>query len=127
MSGGLQKKQSTKDVEFEDQQGINRFNKLFTRSGEVEAEIKAKKTLVDDLEDASNELMLADEEEVRYSVGDCFYHASPEEAEEKLQEASEEAKGSVDGLEKELDGLKEEMNDLKKVLYGKFGDSINLD
>ena len=35
--------QSTKDVEFEDQQGINRFNKLFTRSGEVEAEIKAKK------------------------------------------------------------------------------------
>ena len=36
-------KQSTKDVEFEDQQGINRFNKLFTRSGEVEAEIKAKK------------------------------------------------------------------------------------
>ena len=36
-------KQSTKDVEFEDQQGINKFNKLFTRSGEVEAEIKAKK------------------------------------------------------------------------------------
>ena len=35
--------QSTKDVEFEDQQGINRFNKLFTRSGEVEAEIKGKK------------------------------------------------------------------------------------
>ena len=35
--------QSSKDVEFEDQQGINRFNKLFTRSGEVEAEIKAKK------------------------------------------------------------------------------------
>ena len=35
--------QSTKDVELEDQQAINRFNKLFTRSGEVEAEIKAKK------------------------------------------------------------------------------------
>ena len=100
-------------------------------------------TLVDDLEDASNELMLADEEEVskmwkcaawrlritsvcalhvvrttgmpqgvknitrlgsrcsnksvshcdwhplvqvRYSIGDCFYHADPDEAEGKLQE-----------------------------------------
>ena len=99
-------------------------------------------TLVDDLEDASNELMLADEEEVskiwkvhgmapaplirlrlaccqnhrhasgskdntrlgsrcrnksvsrswhllvqvKYSVGDCFYHAAPDEAEGKLQE-----------------------------------------
>ena len=85
---------------------------------------------MEDLEEASNELMLADEEEVgpsqvprqplsrlpsasrdchllrmavcaqarqetslvvcpvqvRYSVGDCFYHASPDEAEEKLQE-----------------------------------------
>lgn len=24
--------------------------------------------------------------QVRFSVGDCFYHASPDEAEEKLQE-----------------------------------------
>ena len=100
-------------------------------------------TLIDDLEDASNELMLADEEEVglfgiiysmttlhaeifsfqqhcplhcictygcrnkcaqrhtlksrchdpvqvRFSVGDCFYHASPDEAEEKLQEGGED-------------------------------------
>jgi len=127
MNGGLQKSQSTKDVELEDQQAINRFNKLFTRSGEVEAELKAKKTLVDDLEDASNELMLADEEEVKYSVGDCFYHAAPDEAEGKLQEASEEARESMESLEKELEGLKEEIDDLKKALYGKLGDSINLD
>jgi len=127
MNGGLQKSQSTKDVELEDQQAINRFNKLFTRSGEVEAELKAKKTLVDDLEDASNELMLADEEEVKYSVGDCFYHAAPDEAEGKLQEASEEARESMESLEKELEGMKEEIDDLKKALYGKLGDSINLD
>jgi len=35
--------QGTKDVEFEDQQAINKFNKLFTLSGEIEAELKAKK------------------------------------------------------------------------------------
>ena len=100
----------------------------------------AVQTLGEDLEDASNELMLADEEEVndfahvcslefdvprlqctmltmlamhqsthtrycigysasmrtddvlrdsvqvRFAVGDCFYHAAPDEAEEKLQE-----------------------------------------
>ncbi|CAL5220360.1 g2360 [Coccomyxa viridis] len=127
MSGALQASPSSRDVDFEDQQAINKFNRLFNRSGEIEAELKAKKTLVDDLEDASNELMLADEEEVRFSVGDCFYHASPDEAEEKLQEASKEAQDSVESLERELDGLKEDMSDLKKVLYGKLGDSINLD
>lgn len=30
--------------------------------------------------------VLRDSVQVRFSVGDCFYHAAPDEAEEKLQE-----------------------------------------
>ncbi|CAL8470702.1 g10244 [Coccomyxa elongata] len=127
MSGSIQKGNGGPDVAFEDQENINSFNKLFTRSSEIEAEIKVKKTLVDDLEDASNELMLADEEEVRYVVGECFYHAAPDEAEENIQKAADEAKESLTSLEAELESTKAQMAELKKVLYGKFGNSINLD
>lgn len=122
---------------------IGRLLKTITTGEKCSDGWAGVQTLVDDLEDASNELMLADEEEVskmwkcaawrlrlssvcalhvarttgmpqgaknitrlgsrcsnksvshcnwhplvqvRYSIGDCFYHAAPDEAEGKLQE-----------------------------------------
>jgi hypothetical protein len=44
---------------------------------------------VDDLEDASAEIMLADDDEaVRMRVGDCFWATGKEAAESKLEEAA---------------------------------------
>lgn len=79
---------SEDDVTYEDQQQINTFSKLHLRSKDILAEIKVKKVSliesrfcfgfkhstasdrrylqseVEELEDAGNELILADEEEV---------------------------------------------------------------
>jgi hypothetical protein len=57
-------------VTWEDQQNINKFSTAFQRQGELEALLQAQKKLVDDLDDASAELMLADDdEEVKMQVG----------------------------------------------------------
>jgi hypothetical protein len=40
---------------------------------------------LEDLEDASNELMLSDEENIRYVVGGCFVTLEKDEAETTLQ------------------------------------------
>lgn len=89
--------------------------------------------------------MLADEEDVRYVLGECFFHlASTDEATDRLtagvvhQERchTEEKSGHADGerltsdkerLDSELLAVKEQMASLKGVLYGKFGNAINLE
>lgn len=135
----------------EDQERINTFNKLNTRSHELQAGVKAKKvdtvppvmkefafacctydakpfrTLrrplvcqiqaeLEQYEDASNELMLLDDEsvsypavllptvcifsvlftvllvaQVRFVIGESFYYVGPEEAEDQLQEGKQTA------------------------------------
>ncbi|KAK9845462.1 hypothetical protein WJX81_007003 [Elliptochloris bilobata] len=115
------------EVTYEDQQRINSFNRTYQRAKELAAEMKVKQTLVDDLEDASNELMLVDEEEVRYVIGACFCHLDKDTAEEKLQAETDSAQSNLATLRKELGSLESSMADAKKVLYSKFGDSINLE
>eukprot|EP00884_Botryococcus_braunii_P015722 jgi/Botrbrau1/2833/Bobra.0125s0040.1 len=120
-------KDGSPEVTLEDQERINSFNKLFSRFQEIESELKQKKTLMDDLEDASNELMLQDDETVQYVIGECFCSVDPTEAEERIQEELEGVKRESDELEQERDRIKDNLGDLKAVLYGKFGNSINLE
>ncbi|KAL3133471.1 hypothetical protein ABBQ38_007335 [Trebouxia sp. C0009 RCD-2024] len=115
------------EVREEDQQRINTFNKLNTRSHELQAGVKAKKAELEEYEDASNELMLLDDESVRLVVGESFYHVGPEEAEEQLQELSAGIQQEVSNMSEELTGLQNKMASLKKELYGRFGNSINLE
>lgn len=83
---------------------------------------------MEDLEDASNELILVDEETVRYTIGsNLFVHVSPEEAEEKLQKEIEKVQNEVDTTESELADLERQMEELKSLLYSKFGNTINLE
>lgn len=37
-----------------------------------------------DLEDAGDELLMQDDERVKFSLGDCFVYLSPDEVEERL-------------------------------------------
>jgi chaperonin cofactor prefoldin len=67
------------EVTWEDQQNINLFGRINSKFHELEDEIKAKKDMAENLEDASNELILADEEEMRYQVGEVFRHMPKEE------------------------------------------------
>mmetsp|Transcript_3802 Transcript_3802/g.6514 ORF Transcript_3802/g.6514 Transcript_3802/m.6514 type:complete len:120 (+) Transcript_3802:157-516(+) len=115
------------EVTWDDQQAINSFGKLNNRLHELRAELNAKKKLEEDYEDASNELMISDEEEVRYVLGECFAHLSNEDAETRVNQDLEEIQASTQTLKAEEQQILTEQGKLKKVLYAKFKDNINLE
>ncbi|KAF2274614.1 Prefoldin, subunit 4 [Westerdykella ornata] len=116
------------EVRREDQDRINKFSTLHQKETRLEEELKAKLKEKEDLEDISTELELVDEEEkVPYKVGDCFVSLPQPEVLELLSAATERIDGEVSTLKETLDGIHEEMEGLKKVLYGRFGKSINLE
>ncbi|KAI8612055.1 putative GIM3-Gim complex component, partial [Chytriomyces sp. MP71] len=115
-------------VTWADQQNINQFAKLNTKMSDLEEVYEDKKKEREYLEDLEQELELADEDEpVRYRIGDAFIHMSLVRAQERLIKDREEIVGEIDGLKSEMDGLATEMEALKKVLYARFGKSINLE
>ncbi|XP_039028751.1 probable prefoldin subunit 4 [Hibiscus syriacus] len=118
---------SETDVTWEDQQNINKFGRLNNRFHELEDEIKFVKETIDNLEDASNELILTDEDVVRFQIGEVFAHVPKEEVETRIEEMKEVSSKNLEKFEEEKESVVAQMGELKKVLYGKFKDSINLE
>ncbi|KAI8473035.1 MAG: hypothetical protein J3K34DRAFT_519222 [Monoraphidium minutum] len=119
-------------VTWEDQQNINSFSKFNMRKHELEALIQGAKKALEDLEDASAELMLADEEEgdggVRMLVGSAFLAAPKDDAEARVEELTQEAQARLAGHEEELGGVMARLAELKATLYGRLGSgNINLE
>ena len=83
--------------------------------------------MVDDLEEASNELIIADDDSVRFSVGETFVTVDNDDAETMLQAQLDEVGAEVTALEKEKKEITSAMADLKEKLYKKFGNAINLE
>lgn len=79
------------------------------------------------MEDAGNELILSDEDVVRFQIGEVFAHVPTEEVETRLEEMKEATAKNLEKLEEEKVSIVSQMDALKKILYGKFGDSINLE
>ncbi|ESQ36001.1 hypothetical protein EUTSA_v10009095mg [Eutrema salsugineum] len=115
------------EVTWEDQQNINTFSRFNNRFHELEDEIKFAKEKCENLEDAGNELILADEEMVRFQIGEVFTHLPREEVETRIEEMKEATCKSLEKLEQEKESIVSQMAELKKVLYAKFKDSINLE
>ncbi|KAK3245255.1 hypothetical protein CYMTET_45165 [Cymbomonas tetramitiformis] len=118
---------SDMEVTWEDQQNICSFGNLNNRLHEIAAKINANKKLAEDFEEAGNELMITDEEEVKYVLGECFAYLPNDTAESRLERATEELEAETSVLEEEQADIKKKMAVLKQVLYGKFGNSINLE
>ncbi|KAF8059424.1 erkB [Scenedesmus sp. PABB004] len=115
-------------VTWEDQKNINAFSNLYSKMGDLEEEVKQQKKLLDDLDDASAELMLADDDEgVRLRVGECFWAVPHDAAEARLDELTAEAKAQHRALEAELARSAETLGELRAKLYARLGDSVNLD
>ncbi|XP_068635429.1 probable prefoldin subunit 4 [Aristolochia californica] len=114
-------------VTWEDQQNINKFGRLNNRFHELEDEIKVSKEANENLEDASNELILSDEDVVRFQIGEVFTHMPVEEVENRLEKMKEDTSKHLEKLEEEKELVLAQMAELKKILYGKFNDSINLE
>ncbi|KAJ6795119.1 putative prefoldin subunit 4 [Iris pallida] len=118
---------SETEVTWEDQQNINKFGRLNNRFHELEDAIKAAKETNESLEDAGNELILSDEDVVRFQIGEVFAHMPREDVESRLEKMKEDADKDLERLQEERESVVSQMAALKKILYGKFKDSINLE
>eukprot|EP00900_Chrysochromulina_parva_P002691 jgi/Chrpa1/12422/Chrysochromulina_OHIO_Genome00000032-RA len=119
-----------KDVEVrrEDQDCINQFGRLNGRMHDIEDELKAAQSKYELLDDASNEIILADDDvPVRYLFGECFFELSKDSTDEMLEKQKSEVQEQIDSHKAELLTIRETLADLKGKLYGRFGKNINLE
>ncbi len=79
------------------------------------------------MEEAGNEVMLLDDEDVPLVVGECLVHLPREEAEARLQALQDEARAEAKALDAEAAGLCGQLTGLKAELYARFGSAINLE
>merc|ERR1711998_479851 len=99
-----------------------------TRMHDLEDEIKEKVSKSELLDDAANEIILADDDEpIRYVFGECYFEVSKDRADELLEEQKGKVDEEIEGLKSELDGINETLASLKKQLYARFGKNINLE
>ncbi|KAI4263410.1 MAG: hypothetical protein L6R42_001441 [Xanthoria sp. 1 TBL-2021] len=116
------------EVRREDQDKINKFSRLHQREMLLEDDLKSRAKEKEDLEEISNELELADEDEkVPYKLGDAFIMLPLPEVQQLLSKSTEKIERSVSATENKLGDIREEMNSLKVELYARFGKSINLE
>nr|POE93848.1 putative prefoldin subunit 4 [Quercus suber] len=101
------------------------FAHSFRKIGQINGQIKTESN--ENLEDASNELILTDEDVVRFQIGEVFAHVSKDEVEARIEQMKEVTTKNLEKLEEEKDSVVAQMAELKKILYGKFNDSINLE
>ncbi|CAK4079685.1 unnamed protein product [Aphanomyces euteiches] len=115
------------DVRKEDQEKINEFGRNNTRLAELRDELKALKSRLETLDDANTEIMMGSGENVQLFIGESFVEVSEEYAQEYLEAQTEKVNAKVDKLNAEEAKLETRQEALKKVLYGRFGQSINLE
>jgi prefoldin subunit 4 len=72
-------------------------------------------------------LILTDEEVVRFQIGEVFAHVPKDEVETRIEQMKEVTGQNLEKLEEEKNSVLAQMTELKKILYGKFGESINLE
>ena len=89
--------------------------------------LREQQKIVEDLDEASNELIIADDDTVRFSVGETFVTVDNDDAETMLQAQITEVGAEVSALEKEKKDITSAMAELKEKLYKKFGNNINLE
>jgi len=116
------------EVRLEDQQRINAFGRLNGRMHDIEEDVKAKQSQYDLLDDAANEIILADDDEpIRYAFGECYLEMTKDQADEMLEKQKGAVEDEINGHKGELKKIQEQLEDLKAKLYGRFGTNINLE
>lgn len=111
-----------------DQDKINRFSTLHQKQGLLKEELEAKNQEKEYLTDVTQELELADEDElVPYKIGDSFLHLPLEEVQGLLEKSTERIGTEVAEIEERIEANAHTMDGLKVELYAKFGKAINLD
>uniref|UniRef100_A0A7R9ZLJ0 Prefoldin subunit 4 n=1 Tax=Craspedostauros australis TaxID=1486917 RepID=A0A7R9ZLJ0_9STRA len=116
------------DFRREDQININRFARLNSRLHDVRDDRDLFKKSLERLDDASTELMMQESsDKVMLLIGESFFETSEDDATEYVEAEVERLQALVDKLEEEEAEILEKQAELKKVLYGRFGSSIQLE
>ena len=79
------------------------------------------------IDDASTELMMGSGDNVMLRLGGAMFETTEEEATEYCEAEIERQQEMIDKLVEEESGIIERQEALKKILYGRFGKSINLE
>ncbi|KAA8498754.1 putative prefoldin subunit 4 [Porphyridium purpureum] len=111
-----------------DQNDINRFARLLNERIDTGHTLRMRRELLRLHDDAADELILADDDElVQHVVGDVFCYAPKSEVEARIQEQKEKLEAEIADLDAQLAAIVDEMQKLKSHLYAKFGNTINLE
>ncbi|CAD6192859.1 unnamed protein product [Caenorhabditis auriculariae] len=113
-----------------DQKLINKFARLYQQHLQLKLDIKEAENQIENINEASDELLLLDTDDaasVPLRIGQCFIHFDSDSITERLEKNKSVAEESLTGMKEKNSKIQEEMDSLKKVLYGKFGDRINLE
>ncbi|CAK8996010.1 unnamed protein product, partial [Durusdinium trenchii] len=119
-----------KDIEVarEDQERINKFSRLNMKYEELDEEIVSMKSEVQAFKDAAEEIEGCMEENgIMMKVGEAYTLVDEDSVLEKLNKQIADSEASLSQKSDEIESVKSELDALKKVLYGKFGSSINLE
>ncbi|CAH1270622.1 prefoldin subunit 4-like [Branchiostoma lanceolatum] len=116
-------------VTFDDQQKINTFANKNAKLVELKEEIEAKQKELQNLEDASDDLLMVDDESapIPYRIGEVFISMSLEATQEKLEEGKTQIQQQIADLNAQADEIKGVLGKLKVELYAKFSNNINLE
>ncbi|XP_045495666.1 probable prefoldin subunit 4 [Colias croceus] len=125
---GTYRPDSDVHISFEDQQKINKFARLNAKADDIKDELKIKQNDIKNLEEAVEELALADDsEKIPFLIGEVFICQSLEDTLKSLEDMKGKKQNEISELESKCEELKSQMSELKAHLYGKFGSHINLE
>ncbi|GLG99535.1 Probable prefoldin subunit 4 [Gryllus bimaculatus] len=117
-------------ITYEDQQKINKFARHNARLDDLKEELKGKQNEYKNLEEASEELILMDDdsdEKIPYFMGEVFVYQDLENTQKTVEDAKTKILDEIKTLETRSSDIRSVMSDLKTQLYGKFGNHINLE
>lgn len=116
------------EVDKEDQVRINRFSRLNLRYDELDEEIKSLKKSIQTYKDATEEVEGCMEMDgLMLKVGEAYTPVEEDAVTDHLSKLTEQDEARLTECIDEIETVKTEMGELKKVLYAKFGSSINLE
>ncbi|XP_021968621.1 prefoldin subunit 4 [Folsomia candida] len=116
------------NITKENQKKINQFAIRNGWLDELKDELKAKQNLLKNLEDASDEVTLLDDDvPVPILIGESFVHFDQERGLEQISILQSTIRSQISTIEAKIATIKSEMSGLKQQLYSQFGDSINLE
>lgn len=115
-------------ITYDDQAKINQFANLVAKVEDLKEDLKMKKNELTNIDEAIEELELADDDQIQFLIGEVFVINNLEKTQELLADRKGKKTSEISSIESQMSDIKATMDKLKKELYGKFGQkNINLE